>query len=241
MSSPRLRVPLLPPVSATFPMRKETRAGRDLVGPLAPVLQPNPIHPALQRFGEQTETIATICASDYKTQEDGPWDATRRQPPCNCMEAASQRLPLSHLAIRSQRFPAFLRLGPVLSLSCHPGLECLTPACVVVNRRVTAWKQLPNDCLCRTSPSVHRDPPRSRALARFSLSCNPGLECLSMWSQSPPSESFPVSLPSLRGSHTPALAAPARASSRQVLVSQSSPTLREPLQPMVPSLFAALS
>ncbi|KAF9233278.1 hypothetical protein BU15DRAFT_80252 [Melanogaster broomeanus] len=107
------------------------------------------------------------------------------------MEAASQRLPLPHLAIRSQRFPAFSRLGPVLSL-LQPG-------------------------------------------ARMSHAS------LSMWSQSPPSESFPASLPSLRGSHTPALAAPARASSRQVLVSQSSPTLREPLQPMVPSLFAALS
>ncbi|KAF9232542.1 hypothetical protein BU15DRAFT_81110 [Melanogaster broomeanus] len=182
MSSPRLRVPIAPARVSHLPDVERDACGWDLVGPLAPVLQPNPIHPTLQRFGEQMETIATICASDYKTQEDRPWDTTHRQPPCNCMEAASQQLPLSHLAIRPQRFPTFSCLSPVLSLL----------------------------------------PPRAR--------------------MSPPSKSFPASLPSLQGSQTPALAAPApaRASSRQVLVSQSSPTFREPLQPMVPSLFAAL-
>ncbi|KAF9233607.1 hypothetical protein BU15DRAFT_66462 [Melanogaster broomeanus] len=151
--------------------QRRVRVGQ---GPLAPVLQPNPIHPALQRFGEQTETIATICASDTRRKKTD--HGTRR----------------------------------------------------VVDRRVTAWKQLPKDCLCRTSPSVHRDSPRFRALSQFSL-LQPGarMSHAGMWLQSPPSEPFPASLPSLQGSHTPTLAAPARASSRQVLVSQSSPTLRE--------------
>ncbi|KAF9231657.1 hypothetical protein BU15DRAFT_68154 [Melanogaster broomeanus] len=182
MSSPRLRVPIAPTHVSHLPDAERDACGWDLVGPLTPVLQPNPIHPTLQRFSEQTETVAMICTSDCKTQEDGPWDTTCRQPLCNWQLHGSSFPTIAsaaphHLFTEIPRVltPWPSSLSPAtqgLNVSCQPEhvvsesslrvFPCLLAFSVGLSHTRT---RCPSPCLIQTSPHVPIIPDAPRAAA----------------------------------------------------------------------------